>query len=142
VTETSELRDRAVHRLDILARQLDRLTPDDLRRIGFRLDPSAGKDLRTRTEDAIVAAGLGAILEDARQRFRDAVLGLFNQTGPSPSWVGTWWGSSAGSVDDRVGVVRAVDDAVLATIAHDLISEDDRRALSERYSVLVGMRRG
>jgi hypothetical protein len=142
MTGPDELRDRAVHRLDILARQLDRVTPDDLRRIGYRLDPSAGTDLRTRTEAAVVAAGLGAILEDARPRFRDAVLGLFNQTGPSPSWVGTWWGSSAGSVDDRVGVARAVDDAVLATVAHDLISGDDRRALSERYSVLVGMRRG
>ena len=48
------------------------------------------------------------------------------------------WGTTLGPVEDRVNVFRAVDDAVLATVAHEVIAEDDRIALLEPYDRLIG----
>lgn len=128
-------RARAEQRLAILARQLERLGLDGA--VITDADPPGRALLRRRTGDAVAAAGLADLLADGRARFRDWVLGTFNRTRSDLEVVQYARGSTMGPVEDRLNVFRAIDDAVLATVAHELIPEDDRRALLEPYGRVV-----
>ena len=78
------------------------------------------------------------LLAEARERFRDWVQGAYNRMRSDLKVVSYAWGTTMGPVEDRVNVFRAVDDAVLATVAHELIPEEERLALLEPYGRLVG----
>jgi hypothetical protein len=85
-------------------------------------------------------AGLEDLLVEARARFRDWLELAYNRGGYDPTPIGLNWGRTLGSVTDRVDVFRTVDDAVLATVARELISEDDRRTLFEPYARMLALR--
>lgn len=140
--QRAALRARTLHRLDILARQFEQLAGPDLRRIALTADTPERGRLRARAENAAIGAGLGGILADARSRFRERLIVIGNASGFDPTPVGLNWGRTNGPATDRVEISVAVDDAVLATVAHDLIDQDERRALSEPCDILVSMRRG
>ncbi len=127
--ERAALMARTLHRLDILARQFDRLLPADLRRLALEADTPERARLRRRVEKATIGAGLGGILDDARARFGQRMLELYNIGGYDPTAVGLNWGRSNGRATDRVEAFLAVEDAVLATVAHELVPADDRRSL-------------
>ena len=138
--ERAALRARTLHRLDILARQFDRLLPADLRRLALDVDTPERARLRGRVENEAIGAGLGGILGDARTRFGERMLELYNIGGYDPTAVGLNWGRSNGPATDRVEAFLAVEDAVLATVAHELVPAEDRRSLSEPYELLVSMK--
>ncbi|MEA2536536.1 MAG: hypothetical protein QOF11_770 [Chloroflexota bacterium] len=127
---------RAEQRLAILARQLERVGLDG--GVITDADPPGRDLLRRQTEDAIEAAGLAELLADGRARFRDWVQGAYNRMRSDLKVFQYAWGTTMGPVEDRVNVFLAVDDAVLATVAHELIREDDRAALLEPYDRLIG----
>lgn len=127
---------RAEQRLAILARQLERVGLDG--GVITDADPPGRDRLRRQTEDAIDAAGLAELLADGRTRFRDWVQGAYNRMRSDLKVLQYAWGTTMGPVEDRVNVFLAVDDAVLATVAHELIGEDDRAALLEPYDRLIG----
>ena len=131
-------RARAERRLAILARQLERVGLDG--GVITAADPPGRAMLRSRTEAAIGAAGLADLLADAQARFRDWVQGAFNRSRSDLKVIQYAWGATLGPVEDRLNIFRAVDDAVLATVAHELIPEDDRVALVEPYRRLVADR--
>jgi hypothetical protein len=133
--EPSERRDRALQRLDLLARQLERVGLADLQVVTDHDAP--GRDpIRRQATEAAVKSGLGEVLADARNRFRDWVQGAYNRLRSDPYWAQVG-GLAQGPVDDRIDVFWAVDDAVLATLAHELISEEDRQALLEPYARMM-----
>jgi hypothetical protein len=140
--DRSALRARTLHRLDILSRQFDRMLPADLRRIALSADTPERARLRSRAQSRAIGAGLGGILDDARARFRDRIVEIYNLGGYDPTAIGLNWGRSNGTATDRVETFLAVEDAVLATVAQELIPADDRWILSEPYDVLVSMKPG
>lgn len=127
---------RAEQRLAILARQLERVGLDGA--VITAADPSGRAMLRREAETAVRAAGLADLLADAQGRFRDWVQGAYNRTRSDLKVLQYAWGSTMGPVEDRLDVFRAVDDAVLATVAHEIIPEDERVALLEPYDRLIG----
>ncbi len=133
-------RARAEHRLEILARQLERVGLTDLRRVVTEGGPPGRRSLRRETEAAVTRAELGELLAEARARFQDWLERAYNRGGYDPTPLGLNWGRSIGSVADRVDVFRTVDDAVLATVAHELIPEGDRQVLLEPYARMLALR--
>jgi hypothetical protein len=126
------VRERARHRLDILARQLERTGLSDPSVLTEGTPPGRAA-LRSRVETAVAGAGLSEVLADARTRFRDWVEGAYNRSRADLKAIGWNYAGRMGPVEDRVDVYLAVDDAVLATVAHEVVSEDDRQALLEPY---------
>jgi hypothetical protein len=141
MTGPRELRERAVHRLDILARQLDRVGLADLAVVTENRSPER-EALRRRAVGATTAAGLGPLLADARPRFRDWLQAAFNRIRSDLEVIQVARGSSLGSVADRIDVFLAVDDAVIATVAHDLIPDDDRQTLMDPLAAMLAARPG
>ena len=94
--------------------------------------------LRNEAEAAIEAAGLTDLLDAGQARFRDWVQGAYNRMRSDLKVLQYAWGTTMGPVEDRVNVFRAVDDAVLATVANEVLPEDDRVALLEPYDRLIG----
>ena len=134
------VRERAIHRLDILGRQLGRVEAGDLYRIvtdGRSIDRDV---LRRRAEAAAADAGLADLLKDARQRFVEWADEAFRRAGYDPSWIALNWGRSLGTAEDRAAAFRTIDDAVVATVAHELIPEPDRRELREPFDRMLALR--
>jgi hypothetical protein len=127
-----QVRERARHRLDILARQLERTGLSDPSVLTEGAPPGRAQ-LRSRAEAAAAGAGLRDVLADARARFRDWVEGAYNRSRSDLKAIGWNYAGRMGPVEDRVDAYLAVDDAVLATVAHELIPEDVRQALLEPY---------
>jgi hypothetical protein len=130
--------ERAIHRLDILARQLERVQLADLQRIVTDAPTPERSLLRLSAEDAVRAAGLGDLLDSARARFEVWAERSFR--GGGPAGTGPFWGSSRGSIEERIAIFRTVDEAVLATVAHGLIAEPDRQALREPFDRMMELR--
>jgi hypothetical protein len=133
-------RARAEQRLEIMARQLERVGLADLRRVVTEGGPPGRRSLRRETEAAVRRADLADLLVEARARFQDWLERAYNRGGYDPTPIGLNWGRTLGSVADRVDVFRTVDDAVLATVAHELIPEDDRQVLLEPYARMLALR--
>ncbi len=136
MTANPQLRQRAEHRLDILARQLERVG------LGgpFLVSPhdAPGRaTLRRAATRAAEAAGLGDLLEEARRRFADWVQAAFSRTRSDLKAIQWVAGTALGPTADRVDVLAAVDDAVLGTVAQGLIPETDRAELLEPYARLM-----
>ena len=132
-------RDRAIHRLDILSRQLERVGAGDLRRVVT--DPRTPERglLRIAAQDAVESAGLGDLLDEARSRFRTWTERVLRAGGYAPIAT-AMWGRVGSSVEDQVAIARTVDDAVVATVAHELIPDLDRRALMEPFDRMLELR--
>ncbi len=131
----NELRERAQQRLDILTRQLDRIGLADLQVVTDHDEPGR-EALGRRATEAAIAAGLGDPLSDARSRSREWVQSAYNRLRSDLYWAQVG-GLAQGPVRDRIDVFLAVDDAVLATVAHELIAEEDREALLEPYARMM-----
>jgi hypothetical protein len=134
------VRERAEHRLDILARQLDRVGIADLRRIVTVDETREHRRRRESAGRAIRAAGLGDLLDDARPRFETWAERVFSFGGYDPTWIALNWGRSLGPVGDRVATFLTIDDAVLATVAYELIPDIDRQALIEPFDRMMALR--
>jgi hypothetical protein len=137
VTDTG-VRERAVQRLDILARQLERVGLSGAS-VLTEADPVGRDDLRRSAERPVLQAGLDDLLVDARRRFRDWVEGSFNRTRSDLEVIQFARGATLGPVADRVDVFMAVDDAVLGTIARELIPDEVRRDLLEPFERMMAL---
>ncbi|MEO8230634.1 MAG: hypothetical protein ABI628_12865 [Chloroflexota bacterium] len=130
------LRARAEQRLEILARQLERVGLADLQVVTNHNEPGRDAIRRRATEAAVETGDLGDLLADARNRFWDWVQSAYNRLRSDPYWAQVG-GPAQGPVDDRISVFWAVDDAVLATVTYELISEEDRETLLEPYARMM-----
>ena len=138
MTADAERRGRVEQRLDILARQLERVGLGGPFLVSPRDAPGRAA-LRRSASRAVEAAGLGGELEAARRRFGDWAQAALSRTRSDLKAVQWMAGTALGPAEDRVNVLAAVDDAVLATIATGLIGEADRAELLEPFGRLMSL---
>ena len=138
MTTEAERRRQVEHRLDILARQLERVGLGGPFLVSPRDAPGRAA-LRRTASRAVDAAGLSDQLEAARRRFGDWVQAALSRTRSDLKAIQWVTGTALGPTEDRVDVLAAVDDAVLATVATGLIAEADRAELLEPYGRLMGL---
>jgi hypothetical protein len=130
-------------RLERLFADLDRLTPDELGRIGLRpAAPEERRELRAAVDEAARRTGRGALVEEARQSAVDAVLGRYAAGGLRPTFVGLNWGLSQGTVEDRVAIAEAVSDAAAAAVVEDALDPKVAAALALDARQVVGLAAG
>jgi hypothetical protein len=133
---------RARVRLEALFEGLDRLTPDELARIGLRRDHGAARRSQLElVEAAARSAGRSRLLEEARAAARDAVMQRFSGD-LDPTWSGVGWGMSQGRAEDRAAIVEALEDAASVAVVWDLVDPEVADALSLDAEHLVGMSTG
>jgi hypothetical protein len=117
-------------RLDALFATFDRLTPDELGRLGIGAwDDESHEDLLDALEAAAKLTGRDALVDEARARAGGAVLQRYSSGTLHPTWVGLNWGLSQGTVEDRVAIVEVLSDAAAAAAVADVLDPDDYAAL-------------
>jgi hypothetical protein len=65
---------------------------------------------------------------------------MYDRNMYQPTWAGLNWGRSLGTVEDRVAVAGAVEDAAIGTVAMDVATAEDVETLIEPMRVLMSMR--
>jgi hypothetical protein len=119
---------------------LDHLGIED---VGLVSLPPDGAAERTPAREAAVAActaaGLGPLLESTREKARTRVIRMYDRNMYQPTWAGLNWGRSLGTVEDRVAVAAAIEDAAIGTVATDVVAAEQAEALLEPMRLLVAM---
>lgn len=109
---------------------LERLDMTELSRLSLSLrDVDARAPAREVAIRAVERAGLGTLLAEARAAARDYVTRAFDVAGFRVIGVDIAETRSRASVDDRVAVMVAAEDAVIAAVAAPFVSEEVREAL-------------
>ena len=122
---------------------LERLDHLGIEDVGLVSLPHEGAAERTPAREAAVtecaAAGLGPVLEATREKARARVIRMYDRNMYQPTWAGLNWGRSLGTVEDRVAVAAAVEDAAIGTVAMDVAMAADVEALLEPMRLLAAM---
>lgn len=130
-------------RLEALFADFDRLTPFELERIGLRRpDAEAREPLLHAVAEAARATDRTVLLGEARAGARDAVLRRYSEGGMHPTWVGLNWGISQGTVEDRVAIVEALEDAAAVAVVQDVVDAEVAGALALDAALVVDMAAG
>ena len=133
----------ARERLDAFFRALDRLTPDELARIGFRPAPEDERDaLRDAIDEAATRTGRVALVDEAREAAIAAVTSRYSAGSFHPTFVGLNWGLSQGTVEDRVAIAATLADAAAAIAVEDALDPDLATAAALDAASITGMARG
>jgi hypothetical protein len=132
--------EEATARLEAFIARLQRLDLEDLRLLALPLpDPGERAALLENVNRVGAEAERTALVDDARQRARDAVVTAYNRHAYDPTWAGLNWGRSLGTTKDRLGLVVAAEDAAVAAVMADLLDEDTIATLSEPFEHAAGM---
>jgi hypothetical protein len=133
----------ALERVERLFAEFDRLTPDELGRIGFL---AADDDERERLLDAVDEAaartGRTALVDEARHLARETVLRRYATGTLHPTWIGLNWGLSQGTVEDRVAIIEALTDAAAAAAVEDALDPEIAAALALDAQHVMGLAAG
>jgi hypothetical protein len=130
-------------RLQTLFAGFDRLTPFELERIGLRRrDDEAREALLHTVAEAARSADRTLLLGEARGQARDTVLRRYRDGGLHPTWVGLNWGISQGTIEDRVAIVEALEDAAAAAVVADLVQPEVVEALALDADRIMDMAAG
>ena len=128
-TDAGELAAR--ERLDALFRAFDRLTPDELARIGCRLAPDEEREpLLDAIDEAAERTGRGVLVGEARDAAREAVLTRYSEGSYRPTFVGLNWGVSQGTIESRVAIAETLADAAAAAAVADALDPEIVEALA------------
>ena len=132
----NEARDRT----DVFLDELDHLGIEDVELVSLPSRDAAGRAAaRSAAVEAAERAGRGRLLSESRELARRRVIVMYDRNMYQPTWAGLNWGRSLGTVEDRVAVAAAVEDAAIGTVALDLISEDQARELLEPLRLIVAI---
>jgi hypothetical protein len=127
-------------RIEAFLAELGRLSIDDLAMVALpEPDPDERAGLLQRAVDAAHTADRRDELAAAPARARDQLFRAWSRRGYDPTWFGLNWGRSLGRADDRARLVAAVEDAAVAAVVVDLLSEDDIGALREPFEIASSM---
>jgi hypothetical protein len=133
----------ARERLEVLFVTFDRLTPDELGRIGLgQWEAEEHEDLLDAVDVAAAQTGREALVAEAREAARDAVLRRYSAGTLHATWIALNWGLSQGRVEDRVAIVETLADAAAATVVADVLDPDVYEALTLPAGDLVAMSTG
>ena len=129
-----------IDRVRSFLQALERLAVDDL---GVLALPEPDPDERTALlARAITVAEEAGRLDEVRAapgRAREVIVNAFAFRAYDPTWFGLNWGRSLGRSDDRARLLAAVEDAAVAAVVADLLSEDDVAALREPFERIASM---
>jgi hypothetical protein len=121
----------ARERLNALFRVFDRLTPDELARIGYRRAPREDRDpLSAAVDEAAVRTGRVVLVGEARDAAREAVLTRYSAGALHPTFVGLNWGISQGTIEARVAIAETLADAAAAAVVADALDPEIATALA------------
>jgi hypothetical protein len=127
-------------RVDRFFGELDHLGIEDVALVSLPHDGAAERTpAREAAATACVEAGLGSLLEATREKARTRVIRMYDRNMYQPTWAGLNWGRSLGTIEDRVAVAAAVEDAAIGTVATDVAMPGDVDALLEPLRLLVSM---
>ncbi len=130
----------ARERLSRLFGSFDRLTPDELARIGYRpASDEEREDLLAAVDEAAARSGRTVLVDEARTAAREAVLRRYSDGTLHPTWLVLNWGLSSGTVEDRVAIVEALADAAAAVAVEDVLDPEVAEALALDAAAVVGM---
>ena len=119
---------------------LDHLGIEDVGLVSLPHDGAAERTpARESAVQACEAAGLGPLLETTREKARTRVIRMYDRNMYQPTWAGLNWGRSLGTVEDRVAVAAAIEDAAIGTVADGVAPADDVETLLEPMRLLVAM---
>ena len=139
--DTGELAAR--ERLETLVRAFDRLTPDELARIGFRPAPDEERDrLRDAVDEAARRTGRVRLVDEARAAAREAVMKRYSAGTFHPTFVGLNWGLSQGRVEDRVAIAGTLADAAAAAVVEDALDPEIATELALDAAAITGLAAG
>jgi hypothetical protein len=129
-----------VDRVGAFLEALERLAVDDLAVLAL---PEPDPDERTAllARAITVAEGAGRLDEvrAAPARAREVIVKAFAFRAYDPTWFGLNWGRSLGRADDRARLLAAIEDAAVAAVVADLLTEDDVAALREPFERISSM---
>jgi hypothetical protein len=125
-------------RVEELFARIDGLSPVGLANVV--VTPRGSEDwgaMRDALDRAASTRGLGMLLGEARRATRDALLARFSSELPAGVYAIRFRESSR--VEDRVGLVAAIEDAVAVAVAQDVIEPDVAQSLSEPGRSILGL---
>ena len=141
--ETARLAADARVRVDRFLAELDHVGIED---VGLVSLPAADVAARASARSIAVAAageaGLGPYLVETREKARAHVVRMYDRNAYQPTWAGLNWGRSLGTIEDRVAVAAAVEDAAIGTVATDVADADVSDELLEPMRLLISMHPG
>lgn len=127
-------------RIERFLDELDHIGIEDIALVSL---PAGDVPARAHARAAAVAAasyaGLGQVLRESREQARARIVRMYDRNMYQPTWAGLNWGRSLGTVEDRVAVSAAVEDAAIATVALGLIPADQAGELLEPMRLVVAM---
>jgi hypothetical protein len=142
---------RASHAGDAAARErvarlfedVDRLTPDELGRIGLEaMDPAERHRLEIELAAAARRTGRSALVAEVRTAARDAVIRRFAAGGLNATWMALNWGVSQGTAASRAAIIEAIENAAAAAVVADALDAETLEALSLPGERVVAMATG
>ena len=113
------------------------LDREDVQRISLPLPDEPRRDALGRAVAAAAAAGRSDVLAGTRSALRHEALVRYRRAMLRPTWVGLNWGVSSGTVDDRMAIVAALDEAAVLAVTEDLLDEADRDVLGWAPELLL-----
>lgn len=130
-------------RVEALFATFDRLTPDELGHIGYRMATDEEKEpLLAAVDEAALRTGRVALVDEARERAREAVMRRYADGTLRPTFAGLNWGLSGGTVEDRVAIAETLADAAAAAVVADALDPEVAAALALDAESVVGMSAG
>jgi hypothetical protein len=133
----------ARHRLEVLFSAINQLSPDELARIGYRAAPP---EEHRPLLDAIAAAAAQsereALVAEARDAARRAVMGRYAAGMLHPTIVGLNWGLSQGTVEDRIAIAETLADAAAGAVLEDVLDPEVATALAGEAAAITGLATG
>jgi hypothetical protein len=124
-------------RLDQFGQALERIPVDDLLGYAVRHRQPDHRRAVEAAASAVHAADLDEPAEAARQTIAEFVSRAYGAAQFRTSWVAMNSAPGLGPTDDRVRVMRSLDDAVTALVAWDALDEVDRAEALGRWGELV-----
>ncbi len=133
----------ARERLEAVLAGFNRLSPDELARIGlWRRDATARAGLLETASSAARRAGRTELLAEARRRARDMILRRYQQGAIHPTFITLNWGISQGTTEDRVAIIDALQDAATAAVVADIVDPEVADALAADASEILRLAGG
>jgi hypothetical protein len=133
----------AIERLERLFAEFDRLTPDELGRIGLlTADEDEHERLLDAVHEAAARTGRTALVDEARRHAQETMSRRYAAGTLHPTWVGLNWGVSQGTVEDRVAIIEALTDAAAAAAVEDALDPEIAAALALDAQHVMGLAAG
>jgi hypothetical protein len=123
-----------------VAALLERFTHVELQVVVVAPPDAERRAARDRARSAAIVAGRAKLLEEAVAAAHDATVRSFARGGFSGTWAATDMAVSVVRATDRVAAGAALEEAVTAAVAEDVVDEETRDVLTSTWDELIRLR--